>query len=1112
MEDRDEVVGGLVSWSVRIMLRRAVTQRTIIATVLAVALLGSTLLGSFALLLTSSEQRALAVTLVRAPAAATDLEARLLIGHSDPIDAIAVARPALAGITGDVATTGTDWIASPPYQLPSDGGTSVPLGYLTAVSGVDTLATLRSGAWPAAATDAAGRVEVAVPSVAATHFAWSVGSEVPMVSTSTLAAARAVVVGVYDFAGDSQRWSRDLLKGAGLDPSFPVPGSFGFFSTSAYGPFVTTQDALLGGGLEVATATLVTHPRLGTSGSELDALRTRMSTANRDVAAAVGPHVTSVTFRSALAATIDSAQGQRAVTRVSLVVVGLMLAVVALTVLLLAARLLAERRAAEQSLMASRGATGGQVLALAGLEALLVALVTTAVAPTLARALYRLTTAQPVFRRAGLDVDPHLPGVLWLTCAAASLAFAAVLLGPLVRRPTSVVDAEQQQVRQDRRGAITRSGLDVALIALAGVAYWQLREYQSPVLATGGIDAVLVAGPALFLLAGAAVALRALPLVAALAERRAARSRRLVLPLAAWELGRRPGRASGAVLLLTLAVAVGVFSQSFLATWRASQYDQADLRVGTDLRITSLATAPLEQSAAIARLRGATSLSPVAVRSVGLGAAPTSGLLASESSQVTMVALDMRPSAHLLRGSAPAGADWAAMLASIAPTDSVTGAQLPDASTALRLTVTATAQPTLPTAQLLESAVVQDARGLRVTLRFPGLAVDGAAHEVTVPLTSTPAAPLVGPLTVVALTSQVINQPTTADAAAAADPPHLSDLKITVGDLRGVRDGAATPADLGGPHWQALTQRDPRDEPDPLAVTADGGSLTTHTSVAVSSGAISGGTAGFTLTTFAPVAVLPVIASDSLLDPLGLGVGDRILLDVGGTSVAAQIAARAPYLPSMPLEAGFLVDHDLLTRTLLAQASADPLLDEWWLGADADSAANVTSAARAQLSATVTSRYELGAALTDGPLRIGVQAALWTLTGAALLLAVAGFAMSATISVRLRRLEFARLEALGASRPGLVRAVLAEHALLGGIGLVAGAVLGALLGRLVVPLLTVASDGARPVPDVVVQWPWAAEGALLALMVTLIGVAVTTASVLLLRPATSALLRLGDDR
>ncbi|WP_407345289.1 FtsX-like permease family protein [Pengzhenrongella phosphoraccumulans] len=1097
-------------WSVRIMLRRAVAQRTIIATVLAVAILGSTLLGTFALLLTSTEQRALAVTLIRSPPSATDLETQLSIGRNDANTALAAARTALAEVTGDVPTTSSEWVVSPPYQLPGDSGSSVPLGYLAAMTDVGELATLRSGAWPEGATDAAGRVQVAVPSVAAQHFAWSVGSEVPLVSTSTLAAAQAVVVGVYDLTGDRERWARDLLAGAGTDPDFPVPGSFGFLLTSAYGPFVAAPEALLGGDVEVSSADVVVHPQLdGASGASLDDLRARLGTAGRDVQAAVGPHVTSMAFASELAGTIDSAQGQLAVTRVSVVVVGLMLAVLAITVLLLAARLLAERRAAEQSLMASRGATGGQVLALAGLEALLVAGVTAAVAPLLARLLYRLTTAQDVFRRAGLDVDPHLPVALWLTCAAASLVFAGVLLGPLLRRATSIVDAEQQQVRQSRRGALTRSGLDLALVVLAAVAYWQLRTYQSPVLASGGIDAVLVAGPALFLLAGAALTLRTLPLVAALAERAAARSRRLVLPLAAWEVGRRPGRAAGAVLLLTLAVAVGVFSQSFLATWRGSQLDQADVQVGADLRIDRLATAPLEQSAAIAALPGAAALSPVAVRSVGLGTAPTAGMLPSLSSRVDMVALDTQPDADPASGSASTRTDLATVLAAVAPTDVVTGATLPGTPTALRLMVTATVAPAAPTLRLLESVVVQDARGLRVTFRLPAVAADGAAHTVTVPLTSTPDAPLLGPLAVIGLGSQLIEP---LDPVAVPDRlPERFELQVAVAELRAVQDGVDTPAEFGPTTWLARSLPDQRGDVRPIGVTADdAGSLTTRGTLNGSD--VLGGTAGFTTTTFAPVDVVPVIASAALLDQLTLRVGDRILFDVDGSSVTAEIAASTAYLPSMPRAAGFLVDRDLLTRTLVAAGWTDPLLDEWWATADAEAAPALAAAARTRLAATVTSRYELGAALTDGPLPIGVQTALWTVTAASLLLAVAGFAMSATISVRLRRLEFARLEALGASRPGLVRAVLAEHTLLGALGLGAGAVLGALLGRLVVPLLTVAADGARPVPAVVVHWPWAAEGALLAVMVTLIYVAVTAASVALLRPATSSLLRLGDDR
>jgi len=121
---------------------------------------------------------------------------------------------------------------------------------------------------------------------------------------------------------------------------------------------------------------------------------------------------------------------------------------------------------------------------------------------------------------------------------------------------------------------------------LAAVAFQQLRTYKMNAGPPGEVDPVLVIAPALILLAAAVLVLRVLPLLTRAGERVAARSRALTSPLAAWELGRRPGRAAGAVVLLTLAVGVGTFSLSFLSTWRSSQQDQADLAIGTDVRIT----------------------------------------------------------------------------------------------------------------------------------------------------------------------------------------------------------------------------------------------------------------------------------------------------------------------------------------------------------------------------------------------------------------------------------------------------------------------------------------------------------------------------------------------
>lgn len=1098
-----------MGWSTRVLLRRGATQRTILATVLAVAVVSSGLLGTFSLLLTSSADRAIDVTLARAPGTDTDLEADLTIGSRPPGAALDAAQGALGALSAGIAATRDEWIDSPPYQLPRAGDRTVPLGIVASYPDIGAHTALSAGTWPSAATDSAGRVEIAVPGVAAEHFAWTVGSELPLASTASSATITAIVVGIYDTVGARSYWAHDVLKGEGVDHGFPVPGTMGMSVTSAYGPLITTTDALLGGSVEVASGQVVLHPQLDAADpGALAVVRGRLDTASPDIDAAVKPHVTSVTFVSRLATSLDSARGQLAVTRVGLVVIALMLAVLALTVLLLAARLLAERRSGEQNLMASRGASGGQLLRLAALEALVIAGVTTATAPLLARGLFRLLTAQHVFRAAGLDQDPGLPGALWATCAAAALAFAGVLLVPLLRRPTSVVDAQQQQVRQDRRGALTRSGIDIALVALAGVGYWQLRTYHSPVLGPDGIDPVLATGPALFLLAGAAIALRGVPLVAAAAERLAARSRSLVLPLAAWEVGRRPARATGTILLLTLAVAVGTFSQSFLTTWRASQVDQADLQVGTDVRVDPLATPPLEQSGTVGTLPGALAISPVTSQTVDLGPATLPGTLPGPTQQVQLLALDTTRPDALLRGRAPVGTDWAATLAPIAPSAPIAGTPLPGTPDALRLDVTVTPADATSTMRVLPSVVVQDAHGLRVTLPMPNVPSDGVQHQVVVPLTSSASAPLAAPLTVIGLVAR-LDAPGARAGRAVAGAPATVGYTLTVGDLWAVDGEVITSADLTTASWSAtaFASRGRRPATNP-SVTSDARSLTVRGDAA--SQALDAGTAGFTVTSFDPAPTMPALATDQLLQTLGVQVGDTIVMGVGGTTASAVIVGVVPYLPSMPSGEGLLVDRDLLTRALVTAGSVDPVLDQWWIEVPDAQAPALTTAARELASAV--SRTELRAELADGPLRIGVQSALWITTAASLILAVAGFAMSATVSVRLRELEFARLQALGASRSGLVRAVVAEHTLLGLLGLGAGLGLGALLGRLVAPLLTVGADGNAPRPSVVVHWPWISEGSLLATTFVLLTVTVVLTAALRLRRASSALLRLGDDR
>lgn len=1098
-----------MGWSLRVLRHRAAAQRTLLVTVVAVALVGASLLGTFALLLYTSAHGALDTALDRAPTTATDIDAVVTVdATSDPATAVAAGESFLDDLLDDVPATRGQWLTSPMYRLVGQGdGRVPPLSYLAANPRLPSDATLLAGAWPTAATDDQGRVEVAVPKVTADAYGWSLGSELAVQSLATHEDTRFVVVGIHELTGPSSIWTRDLLQGAEHDASYPVPGSFGFVTTDAWGPFVADPAALDGVGA-LATADLVASPHLtdAPAGAVTD-LRSRLDDAQASLTAAVDGVAVSGAFSSHLAETIDVAEGNLAVTRVSIVIVGLMLVVLSVTVLLLAARLLADRRAAEQTLMSSRGASGRQLLGLASLEAAVVALLTTLVSPWLAGLLFGLITSFGPLERAGMHTDPGRPVSLWITCVVASFVLAGVLLGPLLRRRGSVVDTEQQLVRQDRRGGLARSGVDLALVAVAGVAVWQLQTYRSPVLAGARLDPILVAAPALLLLAGAVLALRALPLVAAVGERLAARGRSLVAPLAAWEVGRRPSRAAGAVLLLTLALAVGSFSQSFLATWRTSQADQVDLLVGTDVRVSRLNGEAMAQSDVVAGLEGAQATSAVAFRSVRFGV-PTDGEDATNAGTVNLLALDATRGGDLLRGRITP--DWGQISAPLVPTTPDGAIPLPGAPTSLLLDVDSSVTPALKGA-LLVTVVVEDPSGTRTALVLPVVPLVGTTPDVSVPL---PAA--VEGLRLVAVVAQGLADGEDFGERYGGRPGQTIAVVVSVGNLRvverpaGASADTVTPVPLDGATWTGSAPATDRGRRALVVTEVDGGRL--RVSAHLDAVGLVFGEARMAAMTFVDPGVVPVVATDTVLAGLGAQVGDTVQLDLGGAPVRVSIEREVPYLPGMPRGAGMLVDRDLLGRSALQSAWTDPLLDEWWLQVPDEHAAALADQVVSDELGVPTSRVEVRTTAIEGPLRVGVQAALWIVTFAALALAVAGFAMSATVAVRTRRLELARLQALGASRPSLVRSVLVEHVILGTLGLAAGLALGALLAWVVAPLVTVSATGGRPVPQVVVHWPWPAEVALLTLLVLLVGTAVALTTNLLLRRASGELLRLGDER
>ena len=308
----------------------------------------------------------------------------------------------------------------------------------------------------------------------------------------------------------------------------------------------------------------------------------------------------SLEVEGGLAEILAEAERSLTVARSGVLVPSLQLAILAAYALLFTAFLMAEERRLETALLQARGADSRRVALAALVEGLLVALPAALAGPWLAALSLRLLNRFGPLAEIDLSLDPHVGREAYILAAVAALASVAALVVPALRSQR-VALAVAQLGRPPEKGFVERARLDLVLLALALLAYWQLRRYGGTLIedAQGklGIDPFLIAAPALGLLAGAVLALRVVPAVAILAERLGSSARGVVAPLGTRQLSRRPRTYARAALLLTLALAIGLFAAAFGSTWTRSQQDQADHEAGADVRVK-----PDERSGALPRL------------------------------------------------------------------------------------------------------------------------------------------------------------------------------------------------------------------------------------------------------------------------------------------------------------------------------------------------------------------------------------------------------------------------------------------------------------------------------------------------------------------------------
>ena len=982
---------------------------------------------------------------------------------------------------------------------------------------------LLSGSWPTAAGPA-GPVPVAVPSAAVARLGESgrpvrPGLVLTLQDSEAGHPLRVRVTGVYQARNPADPyWQLDPLGGKGS--SVGVAGS-------SYGPLLVDDGSFASGAVPQYGANWLADADFsGLRTGSLGALAAADSSTAALVSAQRDPAYSGFDATTVLPALLTQLQRSVLVARSTLLVAVLQLVLLAIMTLLLAARLLTEERESENALLRGRGAAPGRLIALAAAEALVLVLPALVLAPLLAGPLIRLIGSYGPLAASGVRLDGPLPDDVWWTSPVAAAGSALVMFGPTLLRARSWSEQRRRRIRPRALPGLLRGGADLALVAVAVAACWQLDHYaagsggsgalNSDSQGTLGIDPVLVAAPALALCAGTVLALRLLPLAARIADRLLGRVRGLPAALVGWQLARRPQQGAGPVLVLALAAAIGTLALGQSTSWQQSQRDQAVFDTGGDIRVANTANTAFGQGGAFSAVPGVGAVVPVARQSLRLGNGRTGELLALDT-RTEADRLDWRP--DLVHGE-PVDR-LLAPLADPTPPAAQQGIPLPGRPALLSLDVSAAldgapgarAELTAPDDELL--VTVTDRYRLSYTLGPMAVPLDGAEHTVSVDLASIAGAGVPAyPLTV---TSVVLQSPVSEAGPVRQD--------FAVHAVRADGTAAVLPSGFA---WSASFAAGPpvAGVPDSHGRTVDvyrpgdlrsyGGNPAVPVSLSLDSGTLGATASGSpptpttTLTprrTGAPGGALPAVVDQQFLDSTSARIGSVVPLSSSAGGVDIRIVAVVAAIPgtgaaaeqgvsgstvvqnpglagSTPATDGGAVLVDLPSYNDRAAAtSQDDVLQpsEWWLYVGSPKAPGASGAAAEDRVAAAVSAMpgvqavyaadRTRAALTTNPLGTGPEAALLAAMVLAVVLASIGFATDAAAIVRRRSGETAVLRALGAPRRLIARSIAAQLLIPTVVGVGTGLVLGVVLAELIVPVLVLTAQATRPVPPVVVDIP-----------------------------------------
>jgi ABC-type lipoprotein release transport system permease subunit len=802
--------------------------------------------------------------------------------------------------------------------------------------------------------------------------------------------------------------------------------------------------------------------------------------------------------------------------KIPMFVIMILISVVILYYVLTLSSMVVEQQRGEIVLLRSRGASSVQVLAVFAMEGLTIALLATIIAPFLAAGVIGLLGFTPAFSELSgnsiLSVS-LTSGAFLMSGVGGVLSFAALLIPAYQTSKLSVTSHRQESARPTSQPFYQRFYLDILLLVIGILLSRQLSS-QGSVVAVGvfgdvAVDQLLLAVPAINLVAWALLLLRMFPLVMRFASWLLSPILPAGLAIGIWQMARNPTHYARLSLLLLLTAGLGIFAASFGGTLQRSFTERAMYATGSDIRVSGvLINNNGESKPIVASYEALPAVQTVAANFRGFG----SDLSRLLGDSYTMFAVDSDKVMDL---------GWFRDDFSTAPmAEMVTSLGNPTPPLALTLpensdTIGVILRSDRPHPSVTVAARIKDGNGRYFTYILGNLVSNGWL-ELEAPFLRPDrfrnqiALQPVSPLALVSLTvHETIGRNRLRSGSISVDEIYVR----TNGNFEVIESFGSVD------DWNVLTT-----VPESVSDVLQPGNLDDKSAATfiwvegsplVSRGIFRG----------PPMVPLPVLASKSFLIDNEHKLDETIEVSVQGHRIDVTLVGEFEYFPTLDtinknFSKSFLIgDFESISAYANLDANSGELKpNEIWLSVDP----NTNGVERAELvsilaedlpfvSRDIHDRVEvLESSLVDPLVEAGWNALLFVAFAAVFILSGLGFLVHAYVSFKGREVQFALMRTIGFTMKQLITLVFLEQVLVIGLGLALGTWMGRQLGVTMMPFLSHNDQGIQVLPPFAIEVNWATLGITYAAMAGLFAIIIFGVILFVRRISLQRILRLGE--